>query len=72
VSKNKRSWYDNSNAYRLGYQPEDDSEQWAAEILAREKPGGDRIAELHQGGVFCVAEDIPNPAPLPIKKKKRK
>jgi uronate dehydrogenase len=72
VSKNKRSWYDNSNAYRLGYQPEDNSEQWAAEILAREKPGGDRIAELHQGGVFCVAEDIPNPAPLPKKKKKRK
>ncbi len=72
VSKNKRSWYDNANAYRLGYQPEDNSEQWAAEILAREKPGGDPVAEQHQGGVFCVAEDIPNPAPLPKQKKKRK
>jgi uronate dehydrogenase len=75
ISRNKRAWYDNSNAYRLGYQPKDDSEKWAAEVLAREKPGGDPVAEAHQGGVFCVAEDIPNPAPLPTKakwKKKRK
>ena len=35
VSGNQRSWYDNSNAYRLGYKPEDDSEPYAAEILAR-------------------------------------
>ena len=72
ISKNKRAWYDNSNAFRLGYQPQDDAEKWAAEILAREKPGGDPIAEAHQGGVFCVAEDIPNPAPLPKRKKKKK
>jgi len=71
VSKNKRSWYDNSNAYRLGYKPQDDSEKWAAEVLAREKLGGDPVAEHHQGGAFCVAEEIPNPAPLP-KKKRRK
>jgi uronate dehydrogenase len=71
VSKNKRSWYDNANAYRLGYQPQDDSEKWAAEVLAREKPGGDPEAELYQGGVFCVAEEIPNPAPLPRKKRKQ-
>ena len=57
ISKNKRAWYDNSNAYRLGYKPQDDSEICAAEVLAREQPGGDPIAELHQGGVFCVAED---------------
>ncbi len=71
VSKNKRSWYDNSNAYRLGYKPQDDSEKWAAETIAREKPGGDPVAEAHQGGVFCSAEEISNPAPLP-KKKRRK
>jgi uronate dehydrogenase len=71
ISKNKRAWYDNSNAYRLGYQPQDDSEKWAAEVLAREKPGGDPVAEAHQGGVFCAAEEVPNPAPLP-KKKRRK
>src|SRR3984893_8647457 len=36
VSNNQRSWYDNSNAYRLGYKPQDDSEPYAAEILAAE------------------------------------
>jgi uronate dehydrogenase len=65
ISGNKRAWYDNSNAYRLGYKPQDDAEAYAAQILAREKPGGDPVAELHQGGVFCVAEEVPNPAPLP-------
>ena len=70
ISGNKRAWYDNSNAYRLGYRPQDDSEIYAAEVLAREKPSGDVIAEAHQGGVFCTAEDIPNPAAP--KKGKRK
>jgi uronate dehydrogenase len=70
ISKNTRAWYDNSNAYRLGYKPQDDSEQWAAEVLANEK-AGDPTAELYQGGMFCVAEDIPNPAPLPERKKRK-
>ena len=72
ISGNRRAWYDNANAFRLGYRPQDDSEKWAAEVLAKEKPGGDPIAERHQGGVFCVAEDVPNPAPLPKRKKKKK
>jgi hypothetical protein len=29
VSANKRSFYDNSNATRLGYHPQDDSERYA-------------------------------------------
>ena len=70
ISANKRAWYDNSNAYRLGYRPQDDSEIYAAEVLAREKPSGDVIAETHQGGVFCTAEEVPNPAAA--KKGKRK
>ncbi len=36
VSNNRRSWYDNSNAYRLGYKPQDDSEPYAAAVLAAE------------------------------------
>ncbi|MDH5220575.1 MAG: NAD(P)-dependent oxidoreductase [Betaproteobacteria bacterium] len=64
ISANRRAWYDNRNAYRLGYRPEDDSEVFAAEILAREQPG-DPVAEKYQGGLFCVAEEIPNPAPIP-------
>src|SRR5262245_59239737 len=68
VSGNTRAWYDNSNADRLGYRPQDDSEAYAREVLAREKPG-DAIPETYQGGIFCVAEAVPNPAPLPKRRK---
>ena len=71
VSRNTRSWYDNSNAHRLGYKPQDDAERYAKEVMAREKPGGDPIAETYQGGTFTVAEEVPNPAPLPKKKRKK-
>ena len=55
VSNNQRSWYDNSNAYRLGYRPQDDSEPYAAEILAAEAgQPKDPIAERYQGGTFCA------------------
>ena len=72
VSGNQRSWYDNSNAARLGYRPLDDSEAYAEEVLAREKPSSDAIAEAHQGGVFCTAEEVPNPAAPKRKPKRRK
>ncbi len=71
ISGNNRAWYDNANALRLGYRPQDDSEKFASEVLAREKPG-DPVAEQYQGGTFVVAEEIPNPAPLPRKLKTRK
>jgi uronate dehydrogenase len=70
ISGSKRAWYDNSNAFRLGYKPQDDSEKHADEVLAREKPATDKIAETYQGGIFCTAEDVPNPAAP--KKAKRK
>jgi uronate dehydrogenase len=69
ISGNKRAWYDNSNAYRLGYKPQDDAETYAADVLKHEKPG-DPTAELYQGGIFVVAEEVPNPAAP--KRKKRK
>jgi uronate dehydrogenase len=56
VSGNRRSWYDNSNAHRLGYRPQDDSEPYAEAVLAAEPPGADPIAEEFQGGTFCAAE----------------
>jgi uronate dehydrogenase len=43
VSGNTRSWWDNSAAYRLGYKPEDDSEEYAEEILAAQAKA---LAEL--------------------------
>jgi uronate dehydrogenase len=63
ISGNTRRWYDNSNALRLGYRPQDDSEPYATEVLAREPPGNPRAAR-YQGGPFAVLEEIPNPAPL--------
>lgn len=66
VSGNTRSWYDNSNAYRLGYKPQDDSEAFAAEILSRNE-SEHPIGTLYQGGDFTHVESVPNPAPLPRK-----
>ncbi|MBV8888481.1 MAG: NAD(P)-dependent oxidoreductase [Alphaproteobacteria bacterium] len=56
VSNNRRSWYDNTNAFRLGYQPQDDSEPYAEAVLAAEPAGADPIAEHYQGGTFCADE----------------
>jgi uronate dehydrogenase len=57
VSGNKRSWYDNSNAHRLGYKPEDDSEPQAAQVLSAEAgQPKNPIAEKYQGGTFPAEE----------------
>jgi len=57
VSGNQRSWYDNSNAERLGYRPQDNSEPYAVAVLAAEAgQPADPIAEYYQGGTFCAAE----------------
>ena len=75
VSGNQRSWYDNANAHRLGYRPQDDSEPQAQEVLAKEKPGADPLVERYQGGTFVLAElggDPSKPAPKAKAKKKKK
>jgi uronate dehydrogenase len=57
VSGNQRSWYDNSNAHRLGYRPEDDSEPQAAQVLSAEAgQPRNRIADKYQGGTFAAEE----------------
>ena len=61
VSGNRRSWYDNANAERLGYAPQDDSEPYAEEVLKYEKPGADPRTEKYQGGTFVLAEDGGDP-----------
>ena len=55
ISDNTRAWFDNSNATRLGYKPQDKSEPFAEAILAKETPGDPRI-ERFQGGTFVLAE----------------
>jgi uronate dehydrogenase len=62
VSGNKRSWYDNSNAHRLGYRPQDDSEPYAQEILAKHVDDADPRVERFQGGTFVALESGGNPA----------
>jgi uronate dehydrogenase len=57
VSGNDRSWYDNSNAERLGYRAQDNAEDYAEEVLAKEpahEPGD--IVHVYQGGTFVKAE----------------
>lgn len=57
VSDNARAWYDNANAYRLGYRPEDQAELYAepATVADLELPA-DPIGEQFQGGGFCAVE----------------
>ena len=56
ISDNKRAWFNNANARRLGYRPKDQSEKYAKEILKRNGPPGTSPADIFQGGGHCMAE----------------
>src|SRR5258708_25489529 len=47
ISGNKRRWYDNSNAERLGYPPQDESQAWAEEVPRNQKTGAAPLRHLH-------------------------
>jgi uronate dehydrogenase len=47
VSRNTRGWWDLSPARKLGYDPRDDAEDWAEEIL------GDDLGERFVGGEYA-------------------
>ena len=55
VSNNLRSRWDNTNVKFLNYRPEDDSEIYAAEILARGTKEDEIAAQFH-GGFYCPME----------------
>jgi uronate dehydrogenase len=59
VSANPRSWWDNRNAERLGYRPQDSAEAWAAELEAvvSDQP----LNERFQGGPFCSPDFTGDP-----------
>jgi len=57
VSNNKRSRWDNSSADFLGYRPEDDSEIYADEVLAKGEVENEISAQFH-GGFFCPMEFV--------------
>lgn len=57
MSDNARAWWDNANAYRLGYQPRDKGEDYAEEVLAASPAeSGDPLIDRSQGGTFVRAE----------------
>ena len=55
VSNNLRSRWDNTNVKFLGYRPQDDSEAFAAEILAAGAKEDEVAAQFH-GGFYCPIE----------------
>ena len=62
MSDNARAWWDNANARRLGYRPQDRAEDHAAAVMAADRgPSGDHRIDHHQGGHFCTAESMQMP-----------
>jgi uronate dehydrogenase len=59
MSNNKRAWWDNGNALRLGYRPKHQSEQFAQAVIAREPPHDPNDpTQVYQGGAFVTAESV--------------
>jgi uronate dehydrogenase len=56
ISGNTRAWWDLGPARALGYEPADDAEQYAAEILATPASAQDELDGLRVGGEFTRAE----------------
>lgn len=63
VSDNAAGWWDNSNATRLGYRPDDSADRFATALAG--KTSSDPVAELAQGGAFASNEFDGNPDALP-------
>ena len=53
-SKNKKSWWNNSKAYKLGYKPKDSADRFNINLLSKNEYK-DKMALLFQGGVFTSA-----------------
>jgi uronate dehydrogenase len=58
VSANTRSYWNNASAAQLGYQPTQNAEDYAAEILAQPNPL-DPVAQRFQGGGFVTIDYTP-------------
>jgi len=57
ASDNDRAWWDNSNAFRYGYQPKHRSETHREKALAAQaKLPADPVGDWYQGGPFCSEE----------------
>lgn len=56
ISANTRAWWDLAPGRALGYEPQDDAEQYAAEIEATPEGAADRAEAAHVGGPFATDE----------------
>ena len=54
ASRNKKSWWNNFNAYKLGYKPKDSADRFNVNLLSKNEYK-DKMALLFQGGVFTSA-----------------
>ena len=54
ASKNRKSWWNNSRAYKLGYKPRDSADRFNFNSLSKNEYK-DKMALLFQGGVFTSA-----------------
>jgi uronate dehydrogenase len=59
VSANTRSYWNNDGAAKLGYQPVQNAEDYAAEILGKPNPL-DPVAQRYQGGGFVTIDYTPS------------
>ncbi|MGZ4455615.1 MAG: NAD-dependent epimerase/dehydratase family protein [Nocardioides sp.] len=53
VSANTRGWWDLEPGRALGYEPQDDAEEWAGRVAPRE---ADEVEAAHVGGPFAAPE----------------
>lgn len=61
ASANRDSWWDNTQAAHLQWQPRDSSEQFRAKVEAQPPIAKDHPAAVYQGGVFVKAGPYPAP-----------
>jgi uronate dehydrogenase len=59
VSGNTRNFWDNSTVAFLGYEPRDNAEKWAADVLVG--PPEDPAAAPFQGGWYCAKDFVGDP-----------
>jgi uronate dehydrogenase len=64
ASRNSRAWWDNSRAFALGYDPQDDAEAFAADVEAAAVPGDPVAAEL-QGAAMAATDMVRDVSELP-------
>lgn len=56
ISANTRAWWDLEPGRRLGYEPQDDAEEYAATIEAAPETDVDRAESAHVGGPYATSE----------------